>query len=472
MHALRSAAAVVAMALLPALAAAATPATPTPATPTEHDRAYQLGLEAFIYGLPLLVTDATFQTMTSVTVPQGAFGPVNRFNHVRGMNTSTSTTVVAPGATGLSSIAWLDLTAGPQVLHVPEITDHHWMLALLDPWTETVALLGDAAGTTPGAYVIAGPGQQGAPIPAGAQRIDVDATRIWIIGSTQLNGPDDVAAVNAIQDGYTLAPLTPPPATAPTPEVTEVTRHTLPQGLAFFEELGRLLQAFPPPAADAPLLARLATVGIGPGRSPASDPTLSDATLQGLVDAVADGPAAIESDLQELVAASAAIHDGYLLGGFGRYGTDYTTRAVIATIGLGAVTPDEAIYAMTWRDATGAPLTGDAAYRIHLPAAPPTRAGWSLTVYDLRGRLVANDLGRSALTHRSPLATNADGSMEILLSATPPTDPAHLENWLPVPAGKGFEVMWRLFAPDPAAIDGILDGSGWQPPTVEPAPAS
>ena len=29
-----------------------------------------------------------------------------------------------------------------------------------------------------------------------------------------------------------------------------------------------------------------------------------------------------------------------------------------------------------------------------------------------------------------------------------------------------------LFAPDPVAIDPILDGTGWQPPAVEPAPGS
>ena len=28
--------------------------------------------------------------------------------------------------------------------------------------------------------------------------------------------------------------------------------------------------------------------------------------------------------------------------------------------------------------------------------------------------------------------------------------------------------MWRLFAPESDAIDGILDGTGWQPPAVMP----
>ena len=52
------------------------------------------------------MTNATFQTMTSINVTnvQG-FGPVNQSNSVRGLNNPKSTTVVAPGTSALSSIA-------------------------------------------------------------------------------------------------------------------------------------------------------------------------------------------------------------------------------------------------------------------------------------------------------------------------------------------------------------------------------
>jgi hypothetical protein len=154
------------------------PPSPSPAPPSAnpsaappsaaYERAYDLGLEAYTYGLPLLITNATFETMTSVDVSQGAFGPVNQFNNVRSPNTASSTAVVAPGATSLSSIAWLDLTAEPLVLHVPEVKDHHYVLALIDPYTENLRNFSDANGTKPGDYVIAGPGQEGAAIPSGA----------------------------------------------------------------------------------------------------------------------------------------------------------------------------------------------------------------------------------------------------------------------------------------------------------------
>ena len=443
--------------------------SPTPSS-AAYQSGYNLGLEAYTYGLPLMITNATFETMTSVNVAQGAFGPVNQFNHVRSPNTASSTAVVAPSATNLSSIAWLDLTAEPMVLHVPAVTDHHFNLALFDPYTENLRNFSDANGTKPGDYVIAGPGQQGATIPSGAERVDVDATRIWIIGSTQLKGADDVVAVDRIQDGYTLTPLsrlgTAYRPVAPANPVTTITKAAVPTGMSYFDTLDRLLVAFPPPAADAPELAKLATVGIGPGRTPSTDASLSADTVRGLTDAVAAGPAAIQADLQQLYKAGFARHAGYLLGGFGSYGTDYTKRAVIAAIGLGAIRAQLTIFAMAWSDATGKPLDGSSSYLLHLAAAPPSRQGWSLTVYNLKGGLEANALNRFAFTHLSSLAKHADGSIDITLSATQPADAAAQQNWLPITAGQGFEVVWRLFAPSPNAISGILDGSGWQPPAI------
>jgi hypothetical protein len=445
---------------------------PSAASP-EYQRAYRMGLEAYTYGLPLLTTNQTFLTMTSTDVSQGAFGPTNQFNSVRSANTSTSTAVVAPGATSLSSIAWLDLTAGPQVLHVPQVRGRSFVLAFLDPYTTNLFNLGSASSTPPGDYLVRDPSQHAVPLPSGVQPLDVDYSRIWIIGSTQLLGPDDVAAVNAIQDQYTLTPLsdflagttpTPPPPTRPT-----VTQYPMPTGVAFFDSLGQLLQQFPPPARDAAALRRFATVGIGPGRTPSQDAALSPGTLQGLAAAAAAGPGQVQKQAKALSAAGFVRHNGYLLGGFGRYGTDYAKRAVISQIGLGAFTPDQAIYAMTWTDHARKALDGSKRYVLHLATAPPTREGWSLTVYNLQGALMSNPINRYALTSTSALKRNADGSIDIYLQADAPRKAARRSNWLPVTAGQGFEATWRLFAPNGSAIRGILSGSGWRPPAIATA---
>lgn len=438
----------------------------------DYEKGYRLGLEAYTYGLPLMVTNATFQTMTSVNVSAGAYGPVNQFNNARGLNNAGSKAVVAPGSTSLSSIAWLDLLGEPQVLHVPPVPDHYFVLAFIDPYTENVTNLATASDTKPGDYMIAGPGQKDAKTPAGVQRIDVDYSRIWVIGSTQLKGPQDVATVNKIQDGYTLTPLskygtayTPP---APSRPQTTVVTYQMPTGVRFFDVLGEQLAEFPPPAQDAAQLRKLAEVGIGPGMTPSRDSKLSSDTVRGLADAVAAGPAQIEKDMKGLYAKGAANNNGYLLGGFGRYGTNYKLRAVVSQVGLGAFVPHQAIYAMSWADRDKKALSGSASYVLHMQDPPPTAEGWSLTVYDLKGALIANPLNRSAFTNISQLTRNADGSIDFYLQSTEPTSPARASNWLPTPQGQGFEVMWRLFAPRPDRIEGILGGSGWQPPAIEP----
>ena len=440
----------------------------------DYNKGYEIGLEAYTYGLPLLETNTTFETMTSIDVSNGAFGPVNQFNNVRTLNNPNSTVVVAPGSTGLSSIAWLDLSKEPQVLHVPEVNDHFFALCFIDPYTNNILNLGSVHDTPPGDYVIAGPDQYNVPIPAGTQRIDVDYNRIWIIGSTELKGSNDVAAVNRIQDGYTLTPLsqygTNYTPNNPTNPNTTIQDYQLPSGLEFYDMLGQQLEMFPPPPADQPELARFAEVGIGSGMTPSHNVHLNKDTVRGLEDAVAAGPAQIKNDTLALYLSSFDQHNGYFLGGFGQYGTDYRLRAVVTQVGLGAVTSEQWIYAMSWADHNKKPLTGSTNYVLHMASAPPVNVGWSLTVYDLNGTLIPNPINRFAISNTSQLAYNADGSVDIYLQSQQPSDPALSDNWLPTASGQGFEIIWRLTAPKPAEIPGILNGTGWQPPAITAVP--
>ena len=159
--------------------------------------------------------------------------------------------------------------------------------------------------------------------------------------------------------------------------------------------------------------------------------SLSRDTVRGLEAAVAAGPPQIKADLASLFQAGFEKHNGYLVGGFGRYGIDFRLRAVIATIGLGAFTSDRAIFAMSPTDRSGAPLSGSSAYVMHLPSLPPVNQGWTVTVYSLQGFLIPNPIKRYQFNDRSKLTRNPDGSVDIYLQSTEPSDPAQAANWLP-----------------------------------------
>lgn len=449
-------------------------AAPAGASQREYDQARALGLQAYVYGLPLLETNKTYQSQTSVNVTNAeGYGPANTFNSVRQLNNPKSKAVVAPGANALSSIAWLDLRREPQVLHVPRVRDHDFVLALLDPYTNDLRDLGSVHDTAPGDYVIAGPGQHSVRIPRGTHRITVAYTRIWVIGSTQLKGSADLPAVHRIQDRYALTPLShwgQPGYHRPRPAHPRTTVRTfpLPAGLRFLDVLGEQLQRFPPPSADRPLLRRLRAVGIGPGLQPSRNPRLSADTLRGLRAAVAAGEQQVMADAASIYTADFPKHGGYLLGGFGRYGTNYPLRAVVSLIGLGAFTSDQSIFAIAVTDHDLRPLSSATPYTLHLRRTPPVTEGWSLTVYTTQGFLVPNAIDRYEFSQTSKLTHNPDGSVDILLQQDRPTAAGMAANWLPTPASGGFEVIWRLLAPQPKAIGGILDGRGWQPPAIVP----
>ena len=201
------------------------------------------------------------------------------------------------------SLAWLDLSKQPQVLHAPPIKNRFWTFELVDPWTNnffniTSAHLKMGAGdfnvTRGGNWAVVGPHFKGK-LPHGVIRVDSAYNRVWVVGRTYLRGPQDLRNLHRIQSEYSITPLskfgTAYKPARPRKIITKSTDATIPgtqpgqDPLAFYAALGKEMPKFPAPAADRPLLAQLKTVGIGPGLDPAKA-HLSTDTLRGLRDAV------------------------------------------------------------------------------------------------------------------------------------------------------------------------------------------
>jgi hypothetical protein len=437
---------------------------------TKEKEALQAGVEAVVYGLPLVIMDLTRAKTTNVAAPGGFYAPVNQFVHVRAFPDASFKDVVRANVDTLYSSAWLDLSKGPIVLSVPDTRGRFYLMPMIDAWTNIFASPGKrTTGTKAGHFAITGPGWSGT-LPAGVQRLESPTNMVWIIGRTQTNGPKDYPAVHAIQDAYKLVPLSSfgKPYTAPkgeidpaidvkTPPVEQLKKMTTE---AFLGRLAQLLKANPPPASEAPVLAKLAKLGVVPGEK--FDPSkLDPAVAKGLMNAF---PVAMEK-LEMASKESGAPVNGWRVPPMvlGNFGTDYGTRAVVALVGLGANLPADAVYPSAFVDADGQPLNGAQRYvlRFEKGAEPPVNAFWSVTMYDAQSFFVENRINRYAISSWMPLKRNADGSIGVYIQNESPGKDKEA-NWLPAPKGE-FNVTMRMYWPrekDPSILDSTWKPSG------------
>lgn len=392
------------------------------------------------------------------------FGPPNEFHHIRAFPTAGFRAVVRPNFDTLYSSAWLDLTRGPVVVRAADTSDRYFMLPMLDMWTDVFANPGKrTTGTGTQSFAVVGPGYTG-DVPAADAVIHAPTPWVWVIGRTQTNGPDDYPAVHAIQDGYTITPVHPgvhtidPNADTTSEPLRLVNRMS---AVDFFTYASEALLVNPPHTTDFSVLARIANLGIVPGKR--FDPSGVDAEGLGEIEA---GAAAAREAIAANITGFGKQVDGWSISTdtIGVYGNAYLKRATVALGGLGANPPEDAIYPILLTDSDGDPTNGEQNYRIHFDAdkLPPVDAFWSITMYDAEGYQVANELDRFAIGDRDPINYNPDGSLDIIIQHTNP-GPDHEPNWLPAPTGP-LGITMRLYAPKPEILDGR-----WTPPLVEKA---
>lgn len=434
----------------------------------KEGEAWLYGMEAYLYGFPLIMMDLTKQAATTMPISGEITAPVNRFAVMTHYPDASFRAVVRTGLDTLFAVAWADLDKEPLVLSVPDTQGHYYLIALFDMWSNVFASIGTrTTGTGAANFLIAGPGWQGAP-PTDIKETFRSPTRfVWVNGQMQANGPQDYGEVNSLQKQYKLTPLSAlgkpyaPPSEVPV--VAGVDTHTPPLGQVqkmdagtYFARLARLMKDNPPAPADGPMVEKLRKLGIEPGKDfdiGKIDPDIA----KGLQRAMG----AFEK-LQEGV-KKLKTENGWIVmpKNMGDYGTDYETRAGIAFVGLGAVRPEDIVYPTAFDDGDGKSLDGANRYVLHFEngRTPPTNATWSVSMYDSQGFYVPNTINRYNLAAWMPLKYNPDGSLDIYIQAVSPGEDKE-SNWLPAPASGPFSLTLRDFWPK----DSVLDGTYKVPP--------
>jgi hypothetical protein len=279
--------------------------------------------------------------------------------------------------------------------------------------------------------------------------------------------------VEKVQAGYKVQPLSAfleKPAPPPAPKIDFIPATT--EGIKnnYYEYLDAALQFVPPSSEDKDVRARLATIGIGPGKA-FEFKDLSAEHKAAVLLGMKEG----DDKVTKFLASGVKNINGWNIGSFFGdrpfFKTDWLMRAGAAKGGLYGNDAVEAMYPFTRTDATGETLDGSKHdYTLTFPAGqlPPVNSFWSVTMYDGKSQLlIKNPIDRYLIN--SPMLPgmqkNADGSLTLYIQKDSPGE-AKEANWLPAPNDTIYLVM-RLYWPKdtPPSILPAGDGT-WKPPGV------
>ena len=414
--------------------------------------------EAVYYTFPLMIMDATesVETNAETFVPGIPRAPVNQLIHAVKMADASSKSVVTPNVDTYYSRLWLDMTAEPIVLEFPDVKDRFCNVQVLDAWTNTTKLITDG-----GTYIFARKGQK-VTVPSGAILVEMPTAMGWCIVRVLNNGEGDYDNVKKIQDAMKAYPLSaygnagyvaPKGTYDAAKDVNPVMKCMAMSLEEYFAKANSLMETNSPLSFDAEIINRLKKLGVGPG--------LKLKKIENGAELFAKIKASFKADAVAVAATYKKKMGGvwsYFTEPIGDFGKAYDFRAAVALVGLGANTNEVAIYPRADYDSNQEALNGANSYTLHFSSLPPVEKGgfWSITAYGDDDYLIDNPINRYNVTDRSEYKINADGTLDVTLSANDPQDGSF---WLPT-GNKGFHLFMRMYLPDLKALD------TWTPPTI------
>jgi hypothetical protein len=431
--------------------------------------------EGFIYGLPIVMNYAVMYEY-AVDKNSGQYkAPFNQIKNEARVFTYKDTAVITPNSDTPYSFLEMDLRAEPLVLSVPAVDkSRYYSVMLCDGNCFNYGYIGSrATGNDPGDYMVVGPEWNGE-TPAGIKKVFRSSTQFSAAAyRTQLFNPEDMPNVVKIQSGYKVQPLSaflgePAPPPAPKVDFPKINKELMKTN--FFKYLDFALQFAAPGPEEKDIRAKLATIGVGSGKTfNSKDLSLEQKAQIGL--AMKDGDQQIKEYLDTALKKINGWSVGSAFGDRAFYNGNWLLRAAGAVAGIYGNDAVEAVYPVTRTDANGQPLDGSKHnYTLTFAAGdyPPVNAFWSVTMYDGKTQLlIKNPINRYLIN--SPvlpnLKKNDDGSLILYIQNKSPGKDKE-SNWLPAPNDLIYLVM-RLYWPKTEPPSILPPGEGtWKPPGI------
>jgi hypothetical protein len=449
----------------------AMPPSPDARVKITEEYARHVGRDAYFWAWPMvnMYNRRLHFSQVKEIMRQGPLmeAPANRLAMLTDYVDPQERSVACPNQDVVYGIGALALDVSPVVIQVPDFGSRFWVYQVVDLRTDSFVQLGKMYNTTPGFYLLVGPGWNGE-MPKGITRVFRSSTSTGLVAPrvAQDDTPEDKRAIQSVLPGIMMYPLTEydgtmktrdwanlPKAPAPPPQ-DEETQWVSPE--KFADELPLVLADAPPlPGEEARYAQVLALL-----TAARNDPKLKPAITEGAREA---DERLVKPLFQFRNFGQPLPHNWSTISNESAFGTDYYIRTAVAKANILVNSPNETKYYYQDLDAGGARLNSANRYTVTFAkdATPPVNGFWSLSIYNEHHFFIANPINRFSVgTKNKDLKPNLDGSLTIYVQAEAPTDLIQRANWLPAPKGD-FSLYVRAYWPKAE----ILDGS-WTPPPV------
>ena len=411
---------------------------------------FQRAVMAYQYAEPLVALNEVNVGIKKIGISEGDMAVVQRFLDPNGVAlTGNNTTIYG--------WSFLDLAkGGPLVVETPEGAYG----AFFDLWQRPVAEIGpEGADKGKGGKFLVLPSDYAGTVPAGYFPLKISTTLGFLFVRGIVKNGDVEAAAKPIEETriYPLAKHDNPTKTKAVLATGKKWYSTSPEGFEYWERVADIVNRIPADQDGAFLLSLLKPLGIEQGK-----PFNPDARQkQILTDASRVGWAMDQTISMAPRSDDAIIYPGQhwewvlllnpgLQEQFWReleLRTNYYFQATLAAPAMkNKVVGSGSQYLRSARDNEGNWLDGGKNYRLRVPASPPAKEFWSVTVYDYETRsMVQTDTDIPAKSSVDKLIANADGSIDLYFG---PTAPAGKEsNWVKTLPNRGWWVWFRLYGP-------------------------
>jgi hypothetical protein len=419
---------------------------------------------ANIYNRRLAFKDAT-EIMMSGPVP---IAPLNHLGMLTDYIEPSERLVACPNQDVVYGAGVVALDQSPVVVQVPDFGDRFWVYQIVNLRTDSFVELGKMYATTPGFYLLVGPGWNG-DVPKGITKVFRSSTNTGFIAPRmfQDDTPEDKKAIQGVLQQVMMYPVAEYDGTMKSKDWhamkqvpasasgEEETKWVVPD--RFFQELPTVLADAPPLPGEEARYAQVMAVLAAAKDNPS--------LMAAMIAAAKEADEKLVTPLFQFRNYGQQLPFNWsTISNEAAFGTDYYTRTAVAKSNILVNSPQETKYYYQDLDASGGRLNGANRYTVTFAKGqtPPVNGFWSLTLYNEHHFFAPNELKRYSLgTKNKTLKPNADGSLTIHVQADAPPD-AQRDNWLPAPRDRDFSLYVRAYWPRPA----ILDGS-WTPPAVD-----